>query len=521
MRQIPHILQSTAAAALYAWAALFMAGCTPDEAAQPAGIAVPLQISSVSVVSPQAETVTRATYDDTFFDDVHPAIEVTRLANANYTNGDYEIYQLTDDPQYGYKFWQGKTGGLTLTQHPAEICTLFPEMGKDVKAIPIYPDQYAKSRDICYTPKQTVTASANVISLEMKHALSRLVIALRQSGGAFNLEEITIGDVPLESQLDITTGTYKNPPTLTGVWGGTVSPAKPLSGNFLEYDWLMIPFTTLVEGLKILLKMNGDYFSLTIPQATLPELKAGYQYRVEITANPTLVEVTSVTLVPWQDVTVGDKEWHPIINGGQLGINVPASEIDLGGTACTQADKNLLGSLLWAEGNLMGTSLNTKDYHWAPTQSDNGYYYMWNSSYIEERTPNGIDPCTLLAPEKYGTGWQTPTLSAMQALMRCTDLTIVKLDEGTADERRGFWCMKKDKGLFLPFADCAPGSGTTGYGQSIQYRWFAYWCREGMNDLSSWCVLIRKQDENPLNVQWGYYKDEGFPVRCAKEITTP
>lgn len=518
MRQTPNILQSTAAAALYTWTALCMAGCTPDEAAQPAGIAVPLQISSVSVVSSQAETVTRATYDDRFFNGVHPAIEVTRLANSNYTNDDHEIYQLIDDHQYGYKRWEGKTGGLVLTQHPAEICTLFPEMGKDVKAIPIHPDKYDKSIDICYTPKQTVTANANIVSLEMKHALSRLVIALKQSGGAFNLEEITIGDVPLESQLDITTGTYQDPPTLTGVWGIPVSPAKPLSGNFLEYDWLMIPFATPVEGLKILLKMNGDYFSLTISQATLPELKAGYQYWVEITVNPVLVEVTEVKIVPWQNVTVVKQKWRPTIKGGQLGINVPANEINLGGTTCTEQDKQLLSKLIWAEGNIWvgNPNLDVKDSEWDPDVNFYDNTYPWLSWFD---AGDNIDPCEQLAPEKYGTGWKTPTAAQLTALMHCTSLNRVRNPKYKEYRLTGMWAMKEgDGGIFLPARGYIYNKVSYNVNKSLYY-----WSRDedntNPNNGMAMTIIYNEVSDNYTCEVKPFPKVRMLPVRCVKEKT--
>lgn len=308
MRQTPNILQATAATALYTWTALCMAGCTPDETAEPADIAVPLQISSVNVLSPQAEAVTRAGYDDTFFDDTNPIIEVFRLANSNYTQAVCDTYVLEEDYSSGNSYWQKqeKYGRITLTQHPADICALFPDMGQsvDIKAIPLNSEEFHnKSQDICYAPRQTVSARHNTVSLEMKHALSRLEFAFRMSTPTAEgvLNEISIQDIPRQCTFDISTETYTTPTNKEIMEKTFASPGTPFTGDFVVlYDILVVPFSVDADGLRIILKANGDYFNLFISEYMLPSLQAGYKCRVNITVHPFYADVTSVSIVQWE-----------------------------------------------------------------------------------------------------------------------------------------------------------------------------------------------------------------------------
>lgn len=529
MRHITHILPTAAAAT---WLALCMAGCTQPEAAQPAATAA-LQVSSVSLRPAQAEVVTRASYQPDFPDpNGGDLISVVRPANDNYAEMGQAIFRNIPNHDGSSQIWDKVYREIILNAHDALVCGLYPQKAMDMlilddpTAVPI--QSWATSW-INYDPlfnfsydTQVMNAFHNTASFELKHAMAVMQIALKKSGGTCSLQEISIGEVVTQSTLDLSTATYADPPTEWGVVKNTLAAETELTTDFNLWEFLLVPYTVPVEGLKILLKVNGDYFSVTVPQATLAEVKPGYNYRVEILVNPVYARLTEVKIVPWEDVRVGNKEWHPILNGMQLGINVPAHEIDLGGSTCTQADKTLLGSLLWAEGNLMGTSLNTKDYYWAPTQNDYGYYYMWNSSYTTDNTPNNIDPCTLLAPEKYGTGWMAPPTHVWEALLRCYDTTITKIDEGTANERRGYWFMKKDKGLFLPFAGHRTGCGTMAdevqNNVALNEYKIAYWGSEAfaINPSLGRCIYGYETAYGGFSMAWSAEKNKGFAVRCVK-----
>ena len=138
------------------------------------------------------------------------------------------------------------------------------------------------------------------------------------------------------------------------------------------------------------------------------------------------------------------------------GIRVSKEQISLGGTGCTDADKEALSKLTWAEGNLKSTG--SDNYDWASTQWDYGYYYKFNMLY----DGTSGDPCSKLKTEVYGTGWRTPSKSEMEALTRCTNKASVPLQG-----KKGMWFMTSEpSGLFLP----AAGYRSTGIGDSPTNR---------------------------------------------------
>lgn len=515
MRHITHILPAAAAAT---WLALCMAGCTPSEAGQPAPTAA-LQISSVSLRPAQAEVVTRASYEPDF-PDPHGGeiIGVVRPADDNYAERGETVFRSEpreDGLGVVWKPWQE----LPLTAHDALVCGLYPEKAMylvtldDPTAVPIeslvdYDLDYNFSYDT-----QVMNAFHNTASFELKPAMAVMQIALKKSGGTCSLQEISIGDVVTKSTLDLSTATYADPPTEWGVVKNTLATAKDLTTDFNFWEFLLVPYTVPVEGLKILLKVNGDYFSVTVPQATLAEVKPGYNYRVEILVNPIYLQLTEVKIVPWQDVKVGDKKWRPTIKGGELGINVPADEINLGGATCTEPDKQLLSQLIWAEGNVWrgNSNIGVKDSEWTPDDSFYDDVFTWLSWFDEG---DNIDPCEQLAPEKYGTGWMTPTAAQLTALMHCTSLNKVKHEKYRLS---GMWAMKEgDGGLFLP----ARGYTNNATHQSVQLNTgLYYWSRDEYNDAYGMAMQIIYDSNNKTytcEVEL-LSKKLLLPVRCVKE----
>lgn len=518
MRHITHILPTAAAAT---WLALCMAGCTPSEAGQPAPTAA-LQISSVSLRPAQAEVVTRASYEPGFPDpDAGDVIGVVRPEDDNYAERGETVFRCRRREDGGPGVvWKNEWKELPLTAHDALVCGLYPESTMDLltlddpTAVPIeslvdYDPAYNFSYDT-----QVMNAFHNTASFELKHAMAVMEIALRKSGGTCSLQEISIGDVVTKSTLNLSTATYADPPTEWGVVKSTLSPAKELTADFNFSQFLLVPYTVPVEGLKIMLKVNGDYFSVTVPQATLAEVKPGYTYRVEILVNPIYLQVTEVKIVPWQNVRVGDKKWRPTIKGGELGINVPANEINLGGNICTQADKQLLSQLIWAEGNVwMGSSYYGKDAEWDPDIRFPDNTYAWHSWGDEG---DNIDPCEKLAPEKYGTGWMTPTAAQLTALMHCTAINRVRNPKYKNYRLTGMWAMKEgDGGIFLP----ARGYNNRANQTFEQDKSLYYWSRDeyDLNNGIAMKIIYHSSSDSYTCEVTSSLKQLKYPVRCVKE----
>lgn len=123
-------------------------------------------------------------------------------------------------------------------------------------------------------------------------------------------------------------------------------------------------------------------------------------------------------------------------------IHVPASEINLGGTECTSADKELLSSLDFAGSNLISMD-NSKPYEWGPSQRTYGLYYQYLSRFYRSNYQDGVDPCSQLDPLVYGTGWTTPSLDVFRSLYKCSD---------RINYAGCFRFMKYPGGLILPAA---------------------------------------------------------------------
>lgn len=82
-------------------------------------------------------------------------------------------------------------------------------------------------------------------------------------------------------------------------------------------------------------------------------------------------------------------------------VNVPKDEITMG-KECTEEDKNLLSSLVWAKGNLRQQNEDGTGPVIMAGPKEYGHYYTWGSSFTGNTSQNGIDPCTLLDASKYG-----------------------------------------------------------------------------------------------------------------------
>lgn len=212
----------------------------------------------------------------------------------------------------------------------------------------------------------------------------------------------------------------------------------------------------------------------------------------------------SVKLTPGKSYTMN------VIIGTPLNlINVPATLINLGGTDCTESDKRALSKLTWAGGNLKSTD-NSQPYDWAPYTESYGYYYTAYSSFTGDKSINNTDPCTLLNPSIYGTGWRLPSPDEMASLSRCSD------KEATSG---GMWFMNNQIGLFLALAGCRGNPVGSGTLPNYSVKLNGYYRTNQIPVLTSWGPYD--------NVSHLYFSggvalvsserpDAGMSVRCVK-----
>ncbi|KAA4958736.1 DUF1566 domain-containing protein, partial [Bacteroides fragilis] len=194
-----------------------------------------------------------------------------------------------------------------------------------------------------------------------------------------------------------------------------------------------------------------------------------------------------------------------------IGINVPASNINLTQNGCTENDKTILSKLRWAEGNL--NSQSNYNLTWASSTTDYGYYYIWKNVYVSSGYTGygAVDPCTRLDESKYGSGWRTPTRSEFISLSRCSNKQLVKYNG-----IQGMWFMNSSTGLFLPAAgwrDGDKGSGTTATAYTDGTGSY-YWSSD-LNGNSAYGLYILKND---VFVDANGNRKSGVSVRCVHNL---
>lgn len=110
------------------------------------------------------------------------------------------------------------------------------------------------------------------------------------------------------------------------------------------------------------------------------------------------------------------------ITDGTPGIVVPADKITQGDAQCTETDKRYLSSLRWSTSDMYGEP-GSSAYNWADKAGrEYGTLYEFNYLFGRGNPPGGgTDPCSLLPPAVYGTGWRMPNQTTVESLKRCND----------------------------------------------------------------------------------------------------
>lgn len=524
-----------------AWGVGMLTGCTATDGAEPDADAdgVPLQITSVSVRSVQPQPATRADY---FYDAKTKDLGLFRASTGgSYYAGEQKNFRYTfttkNSPhmESGGGYWFAwSMDMITLHTQNADICAYMPYNAAytDKTAIPLTSGAYTDDLDVCYATNQTKNAYNPNISFEMKHAMALLVLYIKKAGNHSKdcrLTEINLWDVPHTSTINISNGTYGTAfgwNELKKTFGGD----QLITTTPLETGILLVPFKPADGKLMLTLKVNGGYYNVPV---TLSELKAGYKYGVTITINPTYLEVTGVYTASRDEVTVGGdgKVWTPEPLLTPVGVYLTADRMNVSRTECTAEVKKNLAGLVWARGYLKsaGTDTSVKDYEMA-MPVEQGYYYLWQSSFTGEGSSsrNGVDPCTLLKPEKYGIGWRTPNKQELEWLSYCTDLTPAKL-KGVS----GMWAMRRDEGLFMPFTGERSNCGTTPTeGETKYIKCWSSYLDQKLQQLPQppyqlmhnfyynlYCILNSAtvevtEKQGPVGAT--PYPDKAYSVRCVK-----
>ena len=484
-----------------------LCGCTAGEAPgiepvkPPVTGTVPLTIES-AMVDAQVATRTTTTLTSGSIGIFLSGEGYTAISNRRY---DYAASAWSPNGGAGNAIFLGGT--------TASVCAYYPwqEALGNSTAIPLTSQSLANNnQDFCFAPNRNMDGSSAGRSTNfiMKHAYAKLTFKFQRSNypGACRVQKVELKNLLPSATLNIGTGAYS---TAAGVANSSVSLAKdvtvPATGTVTwGSDILLVPCTPAGTGMTVVITVNGEMMSTTIPVADYRPVQGVYK-TILITVKGTGINITKVEAEDWTNKELGPYEPTLI----PIGIQVAKGDINLGGTACTDQDKTDLSSLIWAKGNLRQTNDDgSGPVIMCSATTDYGHYYTWMSEYTGNTTSNGVDPCSQLDPDVYGTGWRTPSKNELEKLTRCTDKQLVS-NNGV----NGMWFMNNPNGVFLPAAGIrsyAVGSGTSPTDDAGTYGY--YWSSDANNSSKGYGLDYISGSVNITILD----RALGFPVRCVK-----
>ena len=297
-------------------AAIALVGCSKTEEFQHNPDSA-LQIESVSGISPFALT-TKAVITGNTLPDSEAATGIGIFVTAS----DGSAYDGHDKGYTNVNFANSGSGWSTatpvyLSDTEGKLYGYFPydSEANDLRAVPVASS--LNGTDYLYADPQTVNHTNKNVSLQMKHALSRLHLTIKK--GANFTAEAPLSKIVLKSSaidatgtMDLTTG------AITASKGadetGTVE--LPTDGTIttegIEKDILLVPADDS-EGKKdiaIILTIGGKLASVSLSGENGIDIRSGIQNNVTLTIEDTGIKVSGVGVGTWgeggsQSVEVG------------------------------------------------------------------------------------------------------------------------------------------------------------------------------------------------------------------------
>lgn len=502
-------------------AVLLLTSCTrednlagDDDGTLPALGLNALQAKDLSVVATRAATTTPYPTDKF----------IGFFVKENTTNG----YPACDNRKGEYntsrKLWLPVPDSIWLNNHDADIAVYAPYDATQTTAAKLKlaaclrPDDGSKD---LWCKKFTANNKSTNLAPVLEHVYTRFIINL--SLDADYKGTAPVDSVSLDNDSLYAAGAFRPFETTlyehegdAGV-GFTLSPAKTLTtaATTASIDLLLIP-ATLTQDIKVSLRVNGITFGVKIASSRFSgKLEAGKQYNANVKLKPTALEVTSVTINDWNDVTVsGDKEpvfTDPILLPIDIGLdfviapgNVRAIKLSDGTYAYEFAEE---------QGYYSGGTNDT------PYNSLGGDYFCWNTLDPNLTTGNindwneDFDPCLKIADGK----WHTPTPVQLQAMIDAGKVwgeSIYTMKDGTKVNGYYFGTTKvpsqpdQNKYVFLPVAGLRDGN-----------RWDLvniygyYWSNTPNGNIFTYSLYFYN---NFCSVGSGANRHSGRPIRCVR-----
>ena len=291
------------------FAALAFAGCSKTDEFQHNPDSA-LQIESVSGISPFALMQNQAS-KTVITGNSLPDDEAAKGIGLFVTADDGGAYDGHDSGYTNVKYtfdgskWSTQSP-IYLSSNEGNLYGYFPynSEANDLRAIPV--QSSLNGTDYLYAKSQTVNHSNKSVSLQMKHALSRLHLTIKK-GANFtadaSLSKITLKSTAIDATgtLDLTDGTI-TPSKKSGETGIVeLATDGKITAQGIEKDILLVPADNS-EGKKdiaIFLTIDNKATGASLSGESGLDIRSGIQNNVTLTIEDTGIKVTGVDVGVW------------------------------------------------------------------------------------------------------------------------------------------------------------------------------------------------------------------------------
>lgn len=286
----------------FAAAAFMLASCSNDEDFVPQDN---LKDTPITVTAGVAELTTRAGYEGT------SVLPTTFYLGIDQTGTSYDypnmlMTKATDANTYTPEsplLWAGGTDNVSVTAATFSL--------EGAQALEVQTDQSTadgvKNSDHLLMPPTEVTPSANGISVDFSHIMSKVILTITL-GDEFNEAENPISNVTFKGTLasrnyDRTAETpWSNisgvtATDITPLCNAYTAPATDTPNATAEYEVILVPQAVAADGFTVTFNVGDRVFKWT--SASAVTLEGGNKYTLALTAGKDIVSSATFSASAW------------------------------------------------------------------------------------------------------------------------------------------------------------------------------------------------------------------------------
>jgi len=291
------------------------AACTDDVESCGKGTSTPLAVNVKVKPSSRAGMV----HGTTLPDESSIGINVTAADDSDYDSKvtGYINVQYTADGDGNTQEWAPATDAILLSGTEGKMYAYYPwTSGIDYKAVAV---NVAERTDWMYAAETyTVSDAMNTVEIGLSHAQTAVNVNLQRDAsytGAGLVEALTVTSEGLASTatLDTRDGSFTavtGANTAISIMQSSVT-LDGITKNSQENPYMLIPVSEETKNFTVTATIDGKVYSheITMAEAFAP----GKVYNVNVTFKNTGLVVSTVTLVDWDEISLGDAEFNPVV----------------------------------------------------------------------------------------------------------------------------------------------------------------------------------------------------------------